>query len=437
MGWDAFGLPAEQHAIATNTHPSITTKKNIETYKRQMQMLGLSYDWDREIDTTDPEYFRWTQWIFLKLFERGLAVQANVPVNWCPSLGTVLSNEEVIDGKSERGSFPVERIPLRQWQLMITQYADRLEEDLELVDWPPDTKVKQRQWIGKSAGFLVRFGIEGAEADLEVFTTRVDTLAGATYCVIAPEHPFTLSLVDARCRERVEAYVAASRSKSDLQRTELAKFKTGVPLGRAAINPINGRRIPIWVGDYVLGHVGTGAVMGVPAHDARDFEFAQQYGLPIVQVVAPRVARDELVGDTALPFVDEGVLLPLDGHLQLPNGTTSAQAREAIGKWLEENGRGSCQVNYKLRDWVFSRQRYWGEPIPIYFPVECDGDPREPNARYVVRYDRPIPMKESELPLRLPDLKDFKPTGSPEGPLASAIDWRFFQVNIPRQSRGP
>jgi leucyl-tRNA synthetase len=432
MGWDAFGLPAEQHAIQTNTHPRETTKKNIATFKRQLKMLGFSYDWSREIDTTDPGYVRWTQWIFLKLFERGLAYQAEVPVNWCAELGTVLANEEVIDGKSERGGYPVERLPLRQWMLKITAYADRLDADLEGLDWP-DTRAKQHNWIGRSEGAEVEFAVEGAPDAITVYTTRVDTLAGATYVVLAPEHPLVAKLVTPQHAAEVGAYVAAARRKSDFDRTE-AKTKTGVPLGARAINPINGDALPIWVADYVIGAYGTGAVMAVPAHDERDHAFARAYGLPIVQVIAPKrgaAGGGELAIDVQAQSYtnddDDAVTFRQRADVPVPDGVPTAKARSLVTAWLEARGKGRAKVTYRLRDWVFSRQRYWGEPIPIYFPVTCAGDPRAPGAKPTVHYDQPIAVPDAELPLRLPELDDFKPGNDPAGPLARAVDWRFFQ----------
>ncbi len=423
MGWDAFGLPAEQHAIATNTHPRDTTRKNIATFKRQLKMLGFSYDWSREVDTTDPAYVKWTQWIFLKLFERGLAYQAEVPVNWCAALGTVLANEEVIDGKSERGGHPVERVPLRQWMLKITAYADRLDADLAGLDWP-DTRVKQHHWIGRSEGAEVDFAVAGTDATITVYTTRVDTLAGATYVVLAPEHP----LVDALgAAPEVRAYVDAARRKSDFDRTE-AKTKTGVPLGARAINPVNGDELPIWVADYVIGAYGTGAVMAVPAHDERDHAFARAYGLPIVQVIAPRDGSAVDVQAEAYTDDEAGVTSRQRARVPVPDGVPTARARELVTAWLVEQGKGRAKVTYRLRDWVFSRQRYWGEPIPITFPVTCDdGDPRAPGAKVTIHYETPLPVPESELPLRLPDLEDFRPGNDPAGPLARAADWRFFR----------
>jgi leucyl-tRNA synthetase len=447
MGWDAFGLPAEQHAIATGEHPRDATARNIATFRRQLKMLGLSYDWSREVDTTDPAYVRWTQWIFLKLFERGLAYQAKIPVNWCPALGTVLANEEVIDGKSERGGHPVERVPLRQWMLKITAYADRLDADLDGVDWP-DTKAKQRHWIGRSEGAEVDFAVESTGDAITVFTTRVDTLAGATYVVLAPEHPLVerlTGLLAAADAGAVRVYIEAARRKSDLDRAE-AKTKTGVPLGLTATNPINGDRVPIWVADYVIGTYGTGAVMAVPAHDERDHAFAREYGLPIVQVIAPLVApgskgppvpadpaqaaaRASAVDVLAQAFTDDdrAVTFRQKTDVPVPDGVSTAEARRLVTAWLQARGKGRSRVTYRLRDWVFSRQRYWGEPIPIYFPVTCDGDPREAGATPTIHFDQPIAVDEKDLPLRLPELDDFKPGTDPAGPLARVADWRFFR----------
>ena len=437
MGWDAFGLPAEQYAIQTGTHPRETTQNNIATFKRQLQSLGFSYDWSREVDTTDPEYVKWTQWIFLKLFEKGLAYEDRIPVNWCADLGTVLANEEVIDGKSERGNFPVERIPLRQWMLRITQYADRLDDELTGLDWP-DTREKQRYWIGRSEGAEIVFGVapkpakEGQEPSsidpkITVFTTRVDTLAGATYVVVAPEHPLVDALVTEETREAVLAYAEAAKSRSDRDRGDFSKAKTGVFTGSFAINPLTGAEVPVWVADYVLGGYGTGAVMAVPAHDERDHAFAKTYSLPIVQVVAP--VDGTPVDVQAEAFVAYGVAFGLDPALGVAAGTPTAEVKTQILAKLVERGAGKGRVTTRLRDWVFSRQRYWGEPIPIYFAVDMHegDDPRKPDAKYTIRYGEPHAVELSELPLRLPDLEDFKPTGNPEGPLARALDWRFFQ----------
>jgi leucyl-tRNA synthetase len=429
MGWDAFGLPAEQHAIRTGTHPRETTASNIGTFRGQLKRLGFSYDWDREVDTTDPGYVRWTQWIFLKLFEKGLAFQqSDMPVNWCPQLGTVLANDEIVDGKSEVGGFPVERLKIRQWSLRITEYADKLLAGLDGLDWP-ETKVKQANWIGRSEGALVDFVIEGkTDAVVTVFTTRVDTLPGATYVVLAPEHALVPSITTAAERAKVDAYVAEAAKKSDIDRSDATREKTGVFTGAYAKNPVNGEAVPVWLGDYVIATYGTGAVMAVPAHDERDHAFAVKYELPIVAVVddAEGAAKDV----AAEAFTDDGrasLAAKERSRCPLEVGEPSAAVRARITAWLTSEGRGRSKVTYKLRDWVFSRQRYWGEPIPIYFPVECAGDPREEGASYTIRYDQPIPVPESELPLLLPDLEDFKPGQDPAGPLARAKEWRFFQ----------
>jgi leucyl-tRNA synthetase len=418
MGWDAFGLPAEQHAITTGTHPAKTTRENIATFKRQLKMLGFSYDWSREVDTTDPEYVRFTQRIFLVLFRRGLAFQSDVLVNWCEELGTVLSNEEVVDGVSERGGFPVVRLPLRQWQLRITAYADRLERDLDGLDWP-ETKQKQIDWIGRSEGTEIDFGIEGHEGRLRVFTTRPDTLFGCTYMVLAPEHAMVAKITTPAQKAAVDRYVKETSRKSDFDRTQIAKDKTGVDTGAFALHPLTGVKVPIWIADYVLGTYGTGAVMAVPAHDERDFEFARQYGLPIVEVITPDGTEHERL---EAAFTGDGVAIRSGAF----SGHPSQEVKVEITDKLIELGLGARRVNYKLRDWVFSRQRYWGEPIPIYFPVETSGDPRKGDP-HVIRYEEPIAVDESELPVVLPELEDFKPSGDPAGPLARAADWRFFQ----------
>jgi leucyl-tRNA synthetase len=417
MGWDAFGLPAEQHAIKTGTHPRATTAENIGVFRRQLQALGFAYDWSREVDSTDPNYVRWTQWIFLKLFEKGLAFQSEIPVNWCPELGTVLANEEVVDGKSERGSHPVIRLPLRQWQLRITAYADRLASDLEGLDWPA-TREKQRDWIGRSEGAEVDFKVDGSGETITVYTTRPDTLYGATYMVIAPDHRLTLAITSPERRSEVQAYIDATRRKSDLERTALGREKTGVFTGASAINPLNGQKIPVYTADYVLGAYGTGAIMAVPAHDERDFEFAKTFGLPIVEVVSPDGSLHESLPEA---YSDDGIAVrsgPFDGQ-------TTAEMKRNIIRHLEAKGIGRGKVNYKLRDWVFSRQRYWGEPIPVYFPVKTDGDPRA-GAPVEIDYGTPIAVEDSELPLLLPELDDYLP-GDPQGPLSRALAWRFFQ----------
>lgn len=514
MGWDAFGLPAEQYAIETGTHPRATTQKNVDTFRRQIKTLGFSYDWDREVDTTDPGYFRWTQWIFLQLFDtwydpeqkRGrpigelpipsavktegenavrsyrdskrLAYQVEAPVNWCPALGTVLANEEVVDGKSERGDHPVVRLPLRQWMLRITAYADRLLHDLDQVDWPEPIKEMQRNWIGYSEGAEVEFAVESVnvQRSIHIFTTRPDTLFGATYMVLAPEHPLVDVITTAPERQAVEEYKAEAARKSDLERTELAKKKSGVFTGAYAVNPVNNERIPVWIADYVLISYGTGAIMAVPAHDERDFEFAVQYGLLIRPVVRPPVdwlhatkvyqsvqamrrpdddtahlgpgsaSRSRDVPPTlhdATPVSRAAYEIWADCHgdvdrivdqlyLEQPElfreaftaeGTAinsgdfddllTAEFKKLITVWLKERGLGSFKVNYKLRDWLFSRQRYWGEPFPILHEVDAAGKPTG-----VV-----VPLTAEELPLELPELADYKPSGRPEPPLEKATDW--------------
>ncbi|MCP9463950.1 MAG: leucine--tRNA ligase [Nitrospira sp.] len=403
MGWDAFGLPAEQYAVKTGVHPAITTAQNIATFKRQMKRVGLSYDWDRELSTTDPNYYRWTQWIFLKLFERGLAYVAEVPVNWCPALGTVLANEEIVDGKSEVGGFEVIRKPMRQWVLKITAYADRLLEDLKLVDWPASTLEMQKNWIGRSIGAEVEFPLADVKGAVRVFTTRPDTLFGATYVVLAPEHPLVDVVTTEEQRQVVTSYREATARKSDLQRQELEKEKTGVFTGGYAINPVNGERLPIWIADYVLMSYGTGAIMAVPAHDQRDWAFARQYRLPVREVIA-----GGNVQEAAFTDLDRGIVVNSttpDGSFSI-DGLTPAEAIPAITDWLEKHGKGRRAVNYKLRDWLFSRQRYWGEPFPI---VWVEGEPR--------------PLPEEQLPLTLPETSNFKPSGTGESPLANLEAW--------------
>jgi leucyl-tRNA synthetase len=397
MGWDAFGLPAEQHAIETGTHPRDTTQRNIDNYRRQLMALGLSYDWSRELDTTDPSYVRWTQWIFRKLFERGLAYEAEVPVNWCPYLGTVLANEEVIDGRSERGGHAVVRVPMRQWMLRITDYADRLLEDLEELEWPEHIKKMQRDWIGRSEGADVRFPLEDdPESAIDVFTTRPDTLFGATYMVLAPEHPLVEKVATPAQRDAVAAYVAQAARKSERARAAAADEKTGVDTGAFARNPVNGERIPIWIADYVLASYGTGAIMAVPGHDERDHAFASRFGLPIVEVVeGGDVAREAFVGGGAA--VRSGFL----------DGLRTSEAKERMIAWLEEHGIGSRSVSYKLRDWLFSRQRYWGEPFPVIH-LE-DGSTKV--------------VPDDQLPVLLPELDDYAPSGEFATPLARVNDW--------------
>ncbi|MBU3759587.1 MAG: leucine--tRNA ligase [Candidatus Omnitrophica bacterium] len=405
MGWDAFGLPAEQHAIDTGTHPRETTEKNVNNFRRQIKRLGFTYDWDREVNTTDPDYFRWTQWIFMKLFERGLAYEAEAAVNWCPALGTVLANEEVIDGKSERGGHPVIRKPMRQWVLKITAYAERLLSDLDQLDWPDAIKEMQRNWIGRSAGAEIDFALENPPHKIRVFTTRPDTLFGATYMVLAPEHPLVEVITQDAQRDAVRAYVEAASRKSDLDRTDLAKEKSGVFTGGYALNPADGRKIPVWIADYVLISYGTGAIMAVPAHDERDHEFAVRFGLPIVEVIrADRQPADVQQAAMTAPGVcvnsaDAGRGIDL-------NSLPSEEAKAKMTEWLESRGLGKKSVQYKLRDWLFSRQRYWGEPIPV---LHADGKPKL--------------IPEKELPLRLPEMSGYKPTGTGESPLAAATQW--------------
>ncbi len=437
MGWDAFGLPAEQYAVETGTHPAETTQKNIESMHRQIESLGFSYDWDREVNTTDPNYYRWTQWIFLKFFnsyfdeaeqkakpieqlhipeglseedkqkfidDHRLAYEAEVPVNWCPALGTVLANEEVVGGLSERGGHPVIRKPMRQWMLRITKYAERLLEDLSEVDWPESIKKLQTDWIGKSIGAEVNFKVDGFDEEVWVFTTRPDTLFGATYMVMAPEHPLVDKITSEEREEDVQRYREEAARKSDLDRTDLAKEKTGEPIGAYAINPANNEKIPIWISDYVLISYGTGAIMAVPAHDERDFEFAKEFELPIIPVVEPDDRQQaESVRQGELCFVGDGRAIN-SGQF---DGLPTAEFKEQITSWLAERDLGQKAVNYKLRDWLFSRQRYWGEPFPILHTD--DG--------------RIIGLSEEDLPLELPVVENYKPAGTGESPLANIDDW--------------
>ena len=404
MGWDAFGLPAEQHALETGTHPAKTTAANIENYRRQLKMLGFSFDWDREINTTDPDYYKWTQWIFLQLYKKGLAYQAKVPVNWCPKLGTVLANEEVIDGKSERGEHPVFRVPMLQWMLKITEYADRLLDGLDDLDWPDSVKELQRNWIGRSEGAEVIFQLPSIEKEITVFTTRPDTLFGATYMVLSPEHSLVKELTSPDKLKEVTDYIEKASRKSELDRTELAKEKSGVYLGADAINPANEQEIPIWISDYVLMSYGTGAIMAVPGHDQRDWEFAKSFELPIVEVVSGGKINEEAFVDNV-----DGILVnssTQDNSFSL-NDLKVPDAIKMISDWLEETGKGRSAVNYKLRDWLFSRQRYWGEPIPILH----DSD------------DNTVPVSEEELPVNLPQVESYQPTGTGESPLAKVSSW--------------
>ena len=396
MGWDAFGLPAEQYALDTGNDPRDFTKTNIDTFRRQIKELGFSYDWDREVNTTDPNYYKWTQWIFKKLYEKGLAYVDEVPVNWCPALGTVLSNEEVIDGKSERGGHPVERRPMRQWVLKITDYAEKLLADLDILDWPESLKAMQRNWIGKSVGAEIDFKIEGTEKVFTVFTTRADTVFGVSYCVLAPEHKLVEEIVTEGQRAAVEEYLDIVKRKSDLERTDLNKDKTGVFTGAYAINPVNGEKVELWIADYVLASYGTGAVMAVPAHDERDYEFATKFNLPIKAVIEDN-------GEVVVPFFGDGKHINSD----FINGLNNEEAIAKVIEFLEENKVGRSKVTYKLRDWLFSRQRYWGEPIPIIHWE--DGTMTT--------------VPDSELPLLLPETDNIKPSGTGESPLANIEEW--------------
>ena len=397
MGFDSFGLPAENYAIKTGTHPRETTRKNIANFTRQIKSLGMCYDWDREISTCEEDYYHWTQWIFLQLFKKGLAYEAHTPINWCPSCKTGLANEEVKEGMCERCGTPVERRNIRQWMLKITAYADELLKGLDELDWPESVKLMQRNWIGRSEGAAVFFALEGMNEKLEVYTTRCDTLFGATYMVIAPEHPLVGKLTTPEQKEAVEAYIKAASHKSDLDRTDLAKDKTGVFSGSYAINPVNGKRIPIWIADYVLISYGTGAIMAVPAHDTRDWEFAKKFDLPIIEVLKSEVDVNEQAWTEDGIHVNSGFL----------DGLNKADAIAAMLAFLEEHGCGHKAVNYKLRDWVFSRQRYWGEPIPL---VHCD-------------HCGVVPVPEDQLPLRLPEVSKYEPSGTGESPLANIDSW--------------
>ena len=403
MGFDAFGLPAEQYALDTGNDPKEFTVHNINTFRRQIKSLGFSYDWDREVDTTDPEYYKWTQWIFIQLYNKGLAYVDEVAVNWCPALGTVLSNEEVVDGVSERGGHPVYRKPMKQWMLKITAYADRLLEDLDDLDWPESLKDMQRNWIGKSIGASIRFNVDAVDEQIEVFTTRPDTLYGVSYVVLAPEHELVKQLTTDDHRDAVEQYIVDSSKKSDLERTDLAKEKSGVPTGSYVIHPLTNERIPIWIADYVLNSYGTGAVMAVPAHDSRDYEFSQQYDLPIREVIEGEKDEQGIV-------TTDGVLIE-SGEF---TGLSSEDARVKIIDYLQTNDIGEAKTNYKLRDWLFSRQRYWGEPIPIIHWE--DGTMST--------------VDESELPVLLPETDDIKPSGTGESPLANITDW--LEVTDPK-----
>lgn len=402
MGWDAFGLPAEQYAIQTGNHPSTFTKQNIDHFREQIKSFGFTYDWDREISTTDPEYYKWTQWIFTKLYDKGLAYVDEIPVNWCPELGTVLANEEVIDGKSERGGYPVIRKPMRQWVLRITEYAEELLEDLELVDWPQSTKDMQANWIGKSVGANVVFKVKDTNKEFTVFTTRADTLFGATYCVMAPEHPFVKDIVSEEYKAEVEAYQALCATKTDLERTDLNKDKSGVFTGAYAINPVNGKEVPIWISDYVLISYGSGAIMAVPAHDERDYEFAKKFNLDIIPVLDGGDIEKEA-------YTEDGLHINSD----FLNGMGKQEAIDTMIAWLQEHKCGEAKTTYKLRDWLFSRQRYWGEPIPIVHME--DGTMRT--------------VDVDELPLELPATENFKPAATGESPLANVEDWLNIEID--------
>ena len=401
MGFDSFGLPAENYAIKTGTHPKVTTEKNIDIFRAQIKSLGFSYDWDREVSTCDPEYYKWTQWLFLQIFKKGLAYEAQIPINWCPSCQTGLANEEVKEGHCERCGHQVHRRNLRQWVLKITDYAERLLNDVDKLDWPEPIKIMQRNWIGKSVGAEVTFEIEGGHGNLKVYTTRPDTLFGVTYMVLSPEHPMVEKITTSACREAVREYVREASLKSELERTELNKEKTGVFTGAYAVNPLNEQRVPIWISDYVLISYGTGAIMAVPAHDGRDWEFAKKFGLPIVEVLKGDVDVQEEVYEGDGPHVNSGFL----------DGLGMQEAIDAVIAWLEEHGKGKKAVNYKLRDWIFSRQRYWGEPMPLIHCPHCGT----------------VPVPEEQLPLLLPEVKKYEPTGTGESPLANVEEW----VNTP------
>ena len=433
MGWDAFGLPTEQYAIKTGTHPAITTKQNVATFTKQLTQLGFAYDWNREVNTTDPGYFKWTQWIFIQLFKKGLAYVDEKPVWFCPDLGTVLANEEVLNTpegpRSERGSFPVERRPIRQWVLRITEYAERLIAGLKDLDWPDSTKRLQENWIGRSEGAEITFDLSGHDAQLTVFTTRPDTLYGATYMVIAPEHPLVATITTTDQQRKVATYVEKAKSKSDLERAELAKEKTGVWTGASAINPVNGKEIPVWVADYVLMTYGTGAIMAVPAHDMRDFEFAREFSLEIIQVIddggsAEKDAKDKLTQ----AYTGAGKLINSGEQ----SHKDSESAKNAIIEQLAADKRGKASVNFKLRDWLFSRQRYWGEPFPVIWLNESDYAQVDDSLKSV---ERPVTcevdgellyaivLPETELPLELPAVESYTPSPDGQSPLSKASDW--------------
>ena len=415
MGWDAFGLPAEQYAVETGTHPSVTTEKNVNNFRKQIKSLGFSYDWDREVNTTAPSYYKWTQWIFEKLYEKGLAYVAEAPVNWCPALRTVLANEEVIGGRSERGNHPVERRPMRQWMLRITEYAERLLDDLDDLDWSDGIKEMQRNWIGKSSGAEVRFEIDGCDKDVTVYTTRPDTLFGATYIVLSPEHELVRVVTTDGQRSAVEVYIDEASRKSDMDRTELNTDKTGVFTGAYAVNPVTGGKVPVWIADYVLISYGTGSIMAVPAHDSRDFEFAKKFDIPVKCIISPDEkeaasggvsVQDVLAGSAC--WTGNGVMIDSANDIGLDiNGLEVADSKQRTIEWLEKRNIGKGAVKYKLRDWLFSRQRYWGEPFPVIHME--DGSTRL--------------VAQNDLPLTLPEMEDFKPNTTGEPPLAKAQDW--------------
>ena len=437
MGWDAFGLPAEQYAIKTGTHPSVTTRANVDNFRRQIKSIGFAIDWDREINTTDSIYHKWTQWIFLKLFQRGLAYVDEKPVWWCPNLRAVLANEEVVDGKSEVGNHPVERRNLRQVVLRITAYAEKLLEGLDDLDWPDSTKRQQKAWIGKSEGAQVQFEIAGLDEKLEVYTTRPDTLFGATYMVVAPEHPLLKKLVISEKENDVQTYVEAAAKKSDLDRTDLAKDKSGVFTGSYCINPVNGEQIPVWVADYVLISYGTGAIMAVPAHDERDHEFAEKYQIEIRRVIGSQDGDEE---KSKLPYSGPGVMVNSGEY----DGMEANACKSKIISDLEEKGVGKGAINYKLRDWIFSRQRYWGEPIPLVWVRKEDYENAK-NTKGIVKESLPhdpvtsdkdgetlyaLPVPSSELPLKLPEVENYQPAGTGESPLATISEWLDIWFNL-------
>lgn len=408
MGWDAFGLPAEQYAIKTGNHPDGFTEKNIATFKKQLNLLGLSYDWSKEISTSDPKFYKWTQWIFTMLYKDGLAENVEMPVNWCEELGTVLANDEVIDGKSERGGYPVVRKNMKQWVIDIPKYAERLLQGLDEVDWPESTKEIQRNWIGKSVGAGLDFKVDGKDLSFEVFTTRPDTLFGATYCVLSPEHELVDKITIEENKEAVNKYKKESASKSELERTELNKEKTGVFTGAYAINPVNNKKIPIWISDYVLSSYGTGAIMAVPAHDERDYEFAKKFGIPIIPVIEGGNIEEEA-------YTQDGLHI----NSQFLNGLNKQDAIDKMVNWLEENKIGSKKINYRLRNWIFARQRYWGEPMPVVYYED----------------DKIGILDEKDLPLILPKLDDYSPSKEGKSPLSKATDWVNITYNDKKATR--